>query len=229
MIGLPLFALDLILSRAGYRYSPQWLLGTGLTTLAQQSAAILGAYVIAYVAGRSVGSPQRLFNRARLEYESVIARTGYWFDHRSSLSSYITPDVKVALERVDALYNRILQDITQQRGREPMSNHNLIVLHYQRALLYCTLGRYADARSALDQAKQVRRSLQSSSRPQNRQEQTFESQLLFLEGEIAVVEGRSDDARTLFQQSQQIDRSLGDTQGIRKNQERLHVVEKTRV
>ena len=102
-----------------------------------------------------------------------------------------------------------------------MAEQNQMILHYQLALLYCTLGRHKYAKEAINRARQVKRDLPSSFQWEPHEEDTFESQLLFLEGEIAVIEGRVGDARRCFTESQRIDRSLGDRDGVSKNQERL--------
>jgi len=120
--------------------------------------------------------------------------------------------------------DRILEDLTQEKGPKFMAEQNQMILHYQRALLYCTLGQYTGAKEAINRARQAKRALPPSFQWEPHEDEALESQLLFLDGEIALVEGRRDRARECFTRSQQIDRSVGDRDGVSKNQERLGLV-----
>lgn len=223
-LGLPAFVLDVVLARSGNQHSPLWLHDIGLEGTTERLGAVLAGCVITYALGRVVGSRQRDFNRARFLYEGAVARKGYWFDHRAAASHYEDPGVRDALRTSDRLYDRILEDLTGGRGPHFMAAQNQMILHYQRALLFCTLRRYGHAKAAINQARQVKESLPAS-QWEPHENDTFESQLLFLEGEVALVEGRNSDARGFFTRSQAIDRSLNDQAGVSKNQERLDLVE----
>lgn len=222
-LGVPAFVLDLVLSRSGLPYSPQWLQDIGVEGTTERAAAIFGGYVLTYLAGRAVGSRHRDFNKARLLYERVVARKGYWFDHRAAASHYQDPGVRDTLRTCEKLYARILEGLTEGRGPQFMAPQNQMILHYQRALLYCTLRRYGEAKDAIKRARRLKESLPAS-QWEPHEEETFASQLHFLEGEIALEEGRKDEAREFFTQSLAIDRSLVDGPGISKNQERLDLV-----
>ena len=189
-LGLPAFFLDRFMARSSYHYSPQWLHDVGLEGTPERVGVVLAGYVTTYLLGRAVGSRQRDFNRAGLLYEEVVARKGYWFDHRATASHYEDPSVRGALLTSESLYDRILNDLKKGRGRQFMAQQNQMILHYQLALLYCTLRRYGQAKEAITRARQLKASIPAS-QWEPREEETFESQLRFLEGEIAHVEATS--------------------------------------
>ena len=83
-IGVPSFVLDMILTLLGYQYYPSWLNQIGLVSTGRRVAVILSGYVFACILGRLNKSRQSEFNRARLLYERVVARKGYWFNHRNT-------------------------------------------------------------------------------------------------------------------------------------------------
>ena len=223
-LGLPAFALDVLLRLSGDGYSPKWVLDIGLGGTSQRVGGVLAAYVAAYLLGRAFGSRQRDFNNARLLYERVVATKGYWFDHRANSSHYADAGVRAALQTSEGLYDRILEALTQEKGPKFMAEQNQMILHYQRALLHCTLGQYTGAKEAINRARQAKRALPPSFQWEPHEDEALESQLLFLDGEIALVEGQRDRARECFTRSQQIDRSVGDRDGVSKNQERLGLV-----
>ena len=100
LLGLPMFALDVLLTLSGHGYTPQWLNDTDYEGV----GVILAAYLAAYMLGRAFGSRHRDFNRARLLYESVVASKGYWFDHRASSSHYYADTrVRNALQTSESL------------------------------------------------------------------------------------------------------------------------------
>ncbi|HID33634.1 MAG TPA: hypothetical protein EYP25_03530 [Anaerolineae bacterium] len=222
-IGIPAFVLDLILTLMGYEYYPFWLDEIGLVSTGRRVAVLLGGYVFAYVLGRLNESRQSEFNRARILYERVVTRKGYWFDHRDDPGYYDGPDAQPALKQAEMIYRKILNDLEQWQGPKFMAKQNLIILHYQRALLYCSLGEFSTAKDAVTRARELKAKIPPSDWERD-EERTLESQLLFLEGEIAFVEGRRDDARKCFQASREIDKSLGDSTGVQKNDERLVLV-----
>lgn len=79
MMSIPLLALEIVLLQTGVSYRPQWIV-PGLKWETAISY-IIGGYFVAYFIGKAVGSRQRSFNTARLAYERVVARRGYWFDN----------------------------------------------------------------------------------------------------------------------------------------------------
>lgn len=222
-IGVPAFLLDIVLTHFGYEYYPSWLNQIGLVSTGRRIAVILSRYVFAYILGRLSESRQSSFNRARLLYERVVANKGYWFDHKDNRGYYDDPDARPVLEQAEALYKKVLSELEQGRGSQFMASQNLMILHYQRALLYCTLGQFPTAKNAIAKARELKAKIPSSQWEPN-EEQTFESQLLFLEGEIAIAEGRKADAQNYFAKSMEIDKSLKDTTGIEKNQERMSLL-----
>jgi hypothetical protein len=224
-LGLPAVVLDVLLTLSGHGYSTtQWFHDVGLGGTTQGVGVILAACVAAYLLGRMFGSRQRDFNNARLLYDRVVATKGYWFDHRANSSHYAEARVRAALQTSERLYGRILEDLTRGQGPQFMAKQNQMILHYQRALLYCTLGQHTSAKEAINRARQVKRALPPSFQWEPQEEEAFESQILFLEGEIAFVEGRRDHARECFTGSQRIDMSLGDRDGVSKDQDRLDLI-----
>jgi hypothetical protein len=169
------------------------------------------------------GDPaQAVFETAKTLYERVVSEAGYCFDHRDAPQHYLP--YRDRLQQSLAFFNQLATDIRGGASDDPLTRQHLMTVHYQRALVLCTLGRLDGTRRALEQARKFKGALQGTAMWEPTEEPTFESQLLFLEGEIALAEGRPADARPRFEKSLKIDRLLGDRQGIAKNEERLRLL-----
>jgi HEAT repeats len=223
IMALSLIALSVVLHQEGIHYYwPQWLTGLGVTSVTI-SFYIIGLWFVAYLIGRKIGSPQRSYNTACLAFDRVVSRRGYWFDNRNDADHYheYIDSLEGALRELDRSLNKIGEAPTSEVDR-----WQAITILYQRSLVQATLGRYDDARKALEAARRLTESLKGSSLwgTDVDQEQVTESQLLFLKGELLVVCGDRERARPLFEQSRSIDLKLGDRAGVKLNEERLAAI-----
>jgi hypothetical protein len=218
-VGLPCVLLSVALHLAGYHYWPEWLERVGIHDGTRALAALLALGVAAYVAGTAHGSRQQGYNGARLCYEEVVRRKGYWFDRRG-LPGHYAEDTPT-LERCLATFEQLLAESRERGSNQEIERQQMMALHYQMALIYCTLGRLDAASAALEQSRRFQKSLAGTNIWDPGEEDTFESQLLFLEGEIAFAEGRTEDARGRFEASLRIDERVGDADGVAKNRRRL--------
>lgn len=219
-IGIPAFILSVVTSRTGHEYWPKWLNEVGIQSQLQFIIAIVSSYFAAYLIGRLIGSPQRDFNKARILYESVVAREGYWFDHRNSPKHYA--QYEAALSRARDMYDRLASVL--KNANDEMSRQRFMILHYQRALLLSTLGDYKEAEIAIEQSRKYKLILNDARVWEPQEKSVFESQLLFLEGELAYVRGYREKAINKFHGSMEIDSSLQDQEGVIKNEERLQII-----
>ena len=219
-IGIPAFILSVVTSRTGHEYWPTWLNEVGIQSQLQFIIAIVSSYIAAYVIGRLIGSPQRDFNKARILYEGVVAREGYWFDHRNAPKHYA--QYESSLSHARDMYDRLASSL--KRANDEMSRQRFMILHYQRALLLSTLGDYKEAELAIEQSRKYKLMLNDSRIWEPQEESVFESQLLFLEGELVYVRGNKEKARKKFYASMKIDSSLQDQEGVTKNEERLQII-----
>ena len=227
-LGIPAFILSIVLRLEGHEYWPKWLNTVGIKTTPQFAITIFSIYIVAYISGRIIGSPQRAFNKARLLYEDVVAREGYWFDNISSRKSFSDRKKSIKLlGKANTIYEKILQKIRNNSGLNSLSGQQLMVLHYQRALLYCTLHQFDDAQKEIRDSIRLKEILKSVSFWDNNENAIFDSQLLFLEGEITLMKGRKNDAKEKFKKSLMIDESLSDVEGVSKNKERLEYISNT--
>ena len=120
-----------------------------------------------------------------------------------------------ALAIFDALLSQLKPNASsKQWGRK------VVVLHWQRTLVFCTLGRYAEAKKSLQEMKKHKDSLPRSFWVAG-EEESYESRFLYLQGELALVENRKADAKACCEKSKAIDESLGDAGGVRENDKRL--------
>jgi hypothetical protein len=220
LIGIPAFILSIVTSSAGDEYWPVWFNKIGIQSQIQFLMAIATSYAAAYVIGRMVGSPQRAFNKARIIYERVVVEKGYWFDNRNVPQHYIQR--KDSLEKAKQIYYRLSSSF--ESANDVMSFQRIMTLHYQQALLLSTLMDYSKAELALKQCRTYKSKLAGSEIWEPQEELVFESQLLFLEGELAYVKGDKEGARDSFSRSREIDITLQDQDGITKNEERLQLV-----
>ena len=217
ILGVPSIILAIIVSRTEDDYFPKWLNDIGITTQMQFFMIILLLYFFAYFIGRLLGSPQRKFNKARIEYERIVASAGYWFDYHNSEKHFYK--FKSSLEKINASYSEILSSLNLNHLE--MNTQQLMILHYQRALLLATLNDYQGALKALKLSQRLKESLGNSDVWDYNEQLVFESQLLFLQGELVFLVGDKWESRNLFRKSLEIDKSLNDREGISKNMERL--------
>ncbi|MBD3338346.1 MAG: hypothetical protein GF353_04525 [Candidatus Lokiarchaeota archaeon] len=220
LIGIPAFILSIVTSKAGYEYWPNWFNKIGIQSQFHFVVALASSYGVAYVIGRMIGSPQRAFNKARMLYESVVAEKGYWFDNRNMAQHYIQE--KELLEKAKQIYDRLSSGL--EKANNDMSFQRMMTLHYQQALLLSTLMDYIKAEQALKQCRKYKSMLVGSKIWESQEELVFESQLLFLDGELAYVQGNKEKARDNFNKSKKIDIELHDEDGIVKNEERLNLI-----
>jgi len=221
LIGIPAFIFDIVVSRTGHEYWPIWINEIGIQNKFQFFIAIVSSYGAAYIIGRMIGSPQRSFNKARIIYERVVADKGYWFDNRNAPQHYIYH--KNYLEKAKHIYDRLFSSLEKQANND-LRFQRIMTLYYQRALLLSTLGEYNKAEHALIQARKYKSKLAGSRIWEPNEELVFESQLLFLEGELAYIQGYNENAREKFNKSREIDISLHDKDGIARNDERLQLI-----
>lgn len=219
LVGIPAIILKFVLDKAGHDYLPEFLRLIGVPTESQAIVMSIGGLALAYLAGRLISSPQRRFNQSRKRYEVIVIKDGYWFDHRSD--SHYYADHRQELEHTLLVYDSFIAEFRTTKRRDDITIQRLMVLYYQRALALCTVGRYVDAGQAIQRTKQCKDLLQNSVFWEPGELSTFESQCLFLEGEICFVLGQQRQAKTLFQKSLEIDKSNHDYFGMRINKERL--------
>jgi hypothetical protein len=127
------------------------------------------------------------------------------------------------LDKAKHIYDRLFSSLEKQTN-DDLSFQRIMTLHYQRALLLATLGEYIKAEHTLIQARKYKSKLAGSRIWEPNEELIFESQLLFLEGELAYIKGDNENAREKFNKSRDIDISLHDKDGIAKNEERLQLI-----
>ena len=215
------FALSEVLHLEGIHYYwPQWLAGLGVTSYFY----IIGGYFVAYFIGRTIGSEQRSFNRARFAFELVVARRGYWFENRNDADHYheYVKSLQGALRELDRILNRIGDTPASELDR-----YQAMTVQYYRSLVLATLSRYDDALKALEEARRLTELLQGSQLWDVDEEQVTESQILFLKGELLATHGDREGARALFEQSRSIDLKLEDGPGVKLNEERLAAISAT--
>lgn len=220
LIGIPAFVIDLVLNRAGYEHWPTWFINVGIQNKSQFIIVIAFSYVAAYVFGRIIGSPQSSFNKARTLYESVIAREGYWFDNRNVPNHYANH--KHSLIKAEQIFDKLLQG--HESANSDIDYQRLMTLYYQQALLLSTLMEFDKAGVAIEQCRKYKKMLSGPGIWEPQEESVFESQLLFLEGELAYIRGDKEKAEYKFNKSRKIDVSLHDRDGIAKNKERLNLI-----
>jgi tetratricopeptide (TPR) repeat protein len=219
LVGIPAIVLNLVLDAAGHDYLPLFLRLVGLPSELLAFAMGVSGFVLAYMVGRLVSSPQRHFNEAREMYEEIVGIRGYWFDQRSEPDCY--DDDRRALEGILRSYDKLLLKIRTVGRRDDLTIQRLMVLHYQKALALCTVSRYEDAGRAIQLSKRFNNLLNNSDIWEPGERSACESQYFFLEGEICLMLGQKREARDLFQRSLEIDISTCDSAGIAKNQERM--------
>lgn len=215
--ALPFLALEIGLQVNGVKYAPHWITKQHLTGFNALAAAVM-VCVFAYLLGKSIPSPTRDFNDARISYEHIRDEFGYWFDNRDDPSHY-----RKCMEQL-ALTLKTFERQLKRIGRDPggrISRQRGMVLEYQRALVLATLALYDRAFEALREAQRLRMLLGSSEAAKPGADQGIESLLLFLEGELRAVRGELERARELFERSKSIDVARHDSIGIKMNDDRL--------
>jgi hypothetical protein len=222
LIGVPAFILSIVASKNGNEYLPPWINEIGIKSQLQFCIYIVVSYIIAYFIGRIIGSPQRAFNNARISYEKVVTLKGYWFDNRQFKSHY--EEYQILLKKVNATFIQIASEIMDRIDN--VSCQQRMTLYYQLALLNATRGKYRDAEESIIQCRKYKTLIVGASIWDRNEERVFESQLLFLEGEIAIVLDDLGKSIMKFNNSIEIDLSLHDLEGVKKSQERLQIIER---
>jgi hypothetical protein len=220
IVGIPAFILSVVMTRYGYEYWPAWINEIGIQSQLQFIVVILSFYITAYTIGRLIGSPQRTFNKARMIYERVVTSEGYWFDNRNTPQCYAR--YQDSLNGAKQIYHRLSRVLG--KTDDDMTRQRMMTLHYQQALLLSTLRIYDEADRAIKKCRNYKSVLAGSRIWEPHEESVFESQLLFLEAELAFVRGNKQRARDNFNKSKEIDRSLNDHEGVTKNDERLKLI-----
>ena len=197
IIGIPSFILSFILSSKGYSSYPDWVSKLEIVSKFSFVHIIIGGYVLMYIVGRLISSPNRKFNKARISYERIAVSKGYWFDNWGK-KNYLDAKSKKTLENVENVFQSIL-DILLKRNGEYMSIQRKMTLYYQQALLFCTLGKLDKGLEAINNSQKSMDDLDISEyRWEPYEKDTLKSQLYFLEGEILFLKGEKNKAKELF-------------------------------
>ena len=214
---LPIFALDIALNHAGYGYWPDWLSRYNINH-GNFALNLLLLYISAYLMGRLVGSPQRLFATAARSHDLLANRIGYWFDIVTDGRSYDS-SAKRALAIIFSVFDRFCR--TLEGKSDHLSMQQLMMSYYQRALINAALERYGDARQDYVFSRKLLDQLSGTDILDQREKSILESQLIFLSAELKYIAGNTIAAQFGFLQSREIDLGLGDVNGIAANDKRL--------
>lgn len=217
-LGIPIFALDVIIAPD---YLPQWVTSSGFG-----ESSFVGVLAVGYFASYSVGSlfeaPQKKFNRARLSYESEVAKHGYWFD--CYLSSSFTYD-KDTLKKSYDIFNKVREILIITPIENPLLIQRKMVLSYQLALLLASIKNFDAALSFIRDAVKYREQIKKSNILEAGEYETTKSQMLFLEGELLYVKGDKELARMKFLDALAIDECMQDEAGVTVIEKRLKLTE----
>src|SRR5262249_42513504 len=123
-LGIPCFLANVILSYTGHEYRPDWFNVLGSQASNVSAGVILFSYIVAYMIGGAIGSSQNTFNKARLQYERVVATNGYWFDRRSLSGHYA--DSAVALKDSMGIYDSLLQELQNRGSNEVIQRQQIM-------------------------------------------------------------------------------------------------------
>lgn len=227
MVGIPVFVAYAVLAAKGYHYLPAWFQPSLIPTTTI-NLVVFAVYASAYALGRIVSSPQRAFNRARLGYESIVRRNGYWFDNLNEQGVAYGSRAKKQLRKSLETFETLKEALEGKDQRDELAEQQLCVLNYQMALAYCTLFEIDAAQKALARATVHLAALKEEELWGVEWLLDERGKHLFLEAEMLFVGGNFVRSATLFERSLEISRDLDDQYGEQKCVERLATVEHTK-